>query len=132
MAKHQNPTTQAPKTEDAAKAAKAAKRAAKRAKRVKALQDLAKEDGVIAALCRLSFREFRHGVMDVHPTPKDAAAATWKAYCEFKAQHARDYWLAQAEKPQVTEKALARKKARLEKAKAKLAALEAELAQLGQ
>jgi len=133
MAKQATTTKQdkAPKQEDAAKEAKRkerqAKRRARKQKRQAKLKELLDSQGQVAVDVRATFAEYKHGVQDViNPTPN----ATWKEYCNWKAEASREYWQTLGDKPRISEKAIARKKAKLAAMKAKLEKLQAELANI--
>jgi len=106
--------------------AKAAAREAQRAKRRDALKDLAKKDPVKFQM-KIGFKEAKQlKVVGVDGKPIES----WKQFALSKAKWTAEYWTKAAEKPSMSEKSVARKKAAFQKLKERLAKYEAELAGL--
>jgi len=132
------------KAKEAKRKERNAKRRARQLKRAVKLAEVAKKDGQLAAQARVTFSEYKRGIsvttpgkdgkpeqQQVFPSAAEDKA-TWKDFCTWKAGVTAQYWMELGDKPRISEKAIARKKAKLEAAKAKLAKLQAELDSLDQ
>ncbi len=110
--------------------AKIAKREANRKKREAKLVELKKKDPK-KYLTVLNYKDAKGTIEYVNEAGETVKVENKSQFCEFRARALYDYWMQQAKAPAVSDKVLARKKARAEKLKNMLAELESELAELG-
>ena len=107
--------------------AKQAKKEAFMKKRVARLTEL-KDKEPKKYLTVLNFKEAKDAAVTFAGADgKEVKVTNKKTFCHFKARAQFDYWENMATKPAVSEKVLARKRARLEKLKKMMEALEEEV-----